>query len=203
MDLNWIWKGTLIVFVGTMLLRIAGRKSISQMTVAQTIIMISIGTLLIQPVSNRNIWVTFAIAGLLIATLILVEYVQMKSNRLESFFSGQALPVIENGMINEKNLKKLRLPVDKLEMRLRQSNIKRISDVQWATLEANGQLGYALYPQAQPATKQDIQSLVDLINAKLPYPQYNLQVNQIEQTEDIFTEVSKKGPKHLPPKHLQ
>jgi uncharacterized membrane protein YcaP (DUF421 family) len=203
MDFGWIWKSILIVILGTMLFRLAGRKSISQMTVAQTVIMIAVGAILVQPVGNRSIWITLGIAALLIGTLIFLEYVQIKSNFLESFFSGQAIPVIENGMINEENLKRIRLPVDKLEMRLRQSNIKRVSDVQWATLESNGQLGYTLYPQAQPATKQDIQSLVDLINAKLPYPQYNLQVNQIDQTENIFTEVSKNGHKNPPPEHLQ
>ena len=46
MDLDWIWKAVLIVLSGTLLLRIAGRKSISQMTLAQTVIMIGIGSLL-------------------------------------------------------------------------------------------------------------------------------------------------------------
>lgn len=31
MELDWIWKSILIFFVGTFILRIGGRKSISQM----------------------------------------------------------------------------------------------------------------------------------------------------------------------------
>ncbi|KXH81887.1 hypothetical protein [Sporosarcina sp. HYO08] len=47
MNVNLIWQTALIIVVGTLLLRIAGRKTISQMTLAETILMISIGTLLI------------------------------------------------------------------------------------------------------------------------------------------------------------
>ncbi|KAA2297616.1 DUF421 domain-containing protein, partial [Clostridioides difficile] len=43
MRMDWIWKSVLLVLIGMILLRIAGRKSISQMSVATTVIMISIG----------------------------------------------------------------------------------------------------------------------------------------------------------------
>ncbi len=59
MSYAWIWKAVVITLVGTMLLRLAGRRSISQMTAVQTLIMISIGTLLIQPISGSNLGVPF------------------------------------------------------------------------------------------------------------------------------------------------
>lgn len=184
-----MWKGILIVLFGSIILRVAGRKSISQMTVSQTVIMISIGALLIQPVSEKNIWITFLICGLLILTLIAMEYAQMKINGLERFFSGHAIVIIENGQINVENLKKIRLPVDKLEMRLRQKNVQRIEDVQWATLETNGEIGFSLKPGLQYATKQDIQTVIDLIQQKMPIPAVVKQVVQPENPDNIFKEV--------------
>ena len=47
MDLDSIWKAVLIIVSGIVLLHISGRKSISQMTVGQTVLMIAVGTLLI------------------------------------------------------------------------------------------------------------------------------------------------------------
>lgn len=38
-----------------------------------------------------------------------------------------------------------------------------INDVEFATIESNGQLGYSLKKEKQPATKEDIQSLIQLI----------------------------------------
>src|SRR4051812_30298618 len=103
MDLNLIWKTILIFIVGTIILRIGGRKTISQMTIPQTVIMIAIGTLLIQPVSGRGLGTTFVIAGLLVLCLIITEFIQLKFDHAETAISGKAITVIENGMLSENN----------------------------------------------------------------------------------------------------
>jgi len=202
MEFAWIWKGILIVTVGVALLRLAGRKSISQMTVGQTIIMVSIGNLLVQPVANESIWIAFGIASIFIATLIIIEYIQVKSETLEGIISGNAVMLIKEGQIVERNLRKHRMTADKLELSLRQNQISRISDVQYATMEANGQLGILLYPHAQPATKKDIEELIQLINTKLPFPDYTPRETQ-ESMENLFVEIEKKHANLPIPKHLQ
>ncbi|MDE5414738.1 DUF421 domain-containing protein [Alkalihalobacterium chitinilyticum] len=188
MDFHWVWKAIIIVFVGIMILRLGGRKSISQLTVSQTVIMISIGNLMIQPVSERNIWITFLIALLLVLTLIFIEFLQVKSDKIESFFTGKSIVVIEDGVINTKNLKKLRLTIDQLEMRLRQSNVQHISQVKWATVEVSGQLGLILDEQSQVATKKDIQAVLDYIHAMHPAGQPPPNITQGNNYPTLFTE---------------
>ena len=78
MDWNLIWQAILIVLIGTLLLRIAGRKTISQMTLAETVLMISIGTLLIQPVTSKSVWGSFIIGLVLVLTLLFMEWIQLK-----------------------------------------------------------------------------------------------------------------------------
>lgn len=208
MDLDWIWKAVLIIAVGVILLRISGRRSISQMTISQTVIMISIGTLLIQPVSGKNIWVTFATAALLVGTLLLLEYVQVKWDAAETFLTGRAKIVIENGVVHQQNLKKLKLSIDKLEMRLRQNGIENIKDVQWATIEPSGQIGYALTEKKKPATKEDIdklmravQSMAMQLNVSLPSSPPMAQ--QQNQSTNLFSEVQQNRNVPEPPKYLQ
>ena len=187
----------------------AGRKSISQMTLAQTAIMIGIGSLLIQPVAGESIWVTLGVGGVLVLTLIVMEYLQIKVDFFENLITGKSKIVIKNGIIDEKNLRKLRMTVDQLEMNLRQKNIQRIEDVQWATLEPNGQVAVILKEDAQPVTKKDFKQLTrrleqtiglleqegGLIPNKNPLPP--------EQQEDIFAEIERNQHKNHPPKHLQ
>jgi uncharacterized membrane protein YcaP (DUF421 family) len=227
-EFGWIWKAILIVLAGTLLLRVAGRKSISQMTLAQTVIMIAIGSLLIQPVAGKNVWVTFGVGAVLILTLIVIEYVQVKFDGMENLITGKSIVLIENGTLKEKNLGKLRLTADQLEMQLRQSNVSKISDVEWATLEPNGRLGYTLKDNAQPLTKKDIQPIQDdiqqlqqTINTILPnesqlneingsqIAQLNNQMIQLNNQliksngQDVFAEVDKKTHKNDPPEHMQ
>ncbi|WP_394175579.1 DUF421 domain-containing protein [Guptibacillus hwajinpoensis] len=153
MDIDLIWKAVLIVIGGTLLLRVEGRKSISQMTLAQIVIMISIGSLLVQPIVGKNILTTLLVGLALVLSLVFVEYSQLKFDWLERFITGRSKVIIKNGVIEEKKLKKLRFTVDQLEMKLRQSQVHTISDVANATLEPNGQLEFQLRELKQPATK--------------------------------------------------
>ena len=207
MDLDWIWKAILIVLAGTLLLRVAGRKSISQMTLAQTVIMIGIGSLLIQPVAGQNIWTTIGVGLILVLTLIVIEYLQVKSDRVEQFITGKSKILIEDGVINEKNFKKLRLTVDQLEMKLRQQGVSQLSDVKWATLEPNGQVGVELMPSAKPVTMKEfsqLQAEVKRLINLLQVPQTTGRpVSQNRGGEDIFKEINQNSSAHPPPKHLQ
>ncbi|MBA2176088.1 DUF421 domain-containing protein [Halobacillus locisalis] len=202
MDFNFIWKAVVVVVGGVLILRLAGRKSISQLTVAQTVMMIAVGSLIIQPVGDRNIWITMVITFLMVLTLLSIEYVVLRSDTLENLIYGKSLLVVENGQINEANLKKLRLTVDMLEVRMRQQNIKHFSNLQWATIEPNGQLGYMLKPNKDYATKEDIQMLKSLIESRQYKPQNDTSSAQSDTSDNVFTEVKNRKHQEKPKEKL-
>ncbi|MBM7659878.1 uncharacterized membrane protein YcaP (DUF421 family) [Bacillus mesophilus] len=203
MDLNFIWKAIVIVIGGILILRLAGRKSISQLTVAQTVMMVAVGSLIIQPVGDRNIWITMVITLLLVLTLIFVEYLVMKFDKLESFFYSKSVMVVENGQLNVRNLRRLRLTVDMLEVRLRQQSIPRITDLQWATIESNGQLGYQLKPEKEYATKEDIQQILAAIKDSKLSDSSLVPKTPSVQSNDLFSEVANNKHVQDPPEHLK
>ncbi|MBV7505535.1 DUF421 domain-containing protein [Bacillus sp. sid0103] len=166
MQLYWIWSTVLIVIVGTLLLRLAGRNSIAKMTVTELVIMITIGPLLSRPIENQGLWTTFGVASVLIFTLFAIQLLKITFVGVETFLTGKPVLVIENGTINEENMKKIKLTTENLEMRLNQAGIDAIGDLEWATIEVSGELGYKLKSDKQPATKQDIQNLLQLIETK-------------------------------------
>lgn len=138
------------------------------------------------------------ITFLMVLTLLFIEYIVLKSDALETFIYGKSLTVVENGKVNERNLKKLRLTVDMLEVRLRQQNIQHLTDLQWATIESNGQLGYMLKSEKQYATKEDIQMLKSLIESHQSKPS-----NESANTSNnIFTEVKNRKHNEKPKDHL-
>jgi uncharacterized membrane protein YcaP (DUF421 family) len=139
----------------------------------------------------------------MVITLIFIEYIVLKSDAIETFIYGKSVLVVENGQINESNLKRLRLTIDMLEVRLRQQNIQKISDLQWATIESNGQLGYMLKPNKQYATKDDIQMLKSLIETNQSNPPIETAVTQTSGSDNIFKEVKNKKHKEEPAEHLK
>ncbi len=223
MDIHLIWKAAVVVLGGTFLLRVAGRKSISQMTLVQVVIMIGLGSLLVQPIVGRNVWTTLIVGFMLVLSLIILEFGQIKFDFLEKLITGNAKVLIENGQLQSKNMKKVRLTVDQIEMQLRQKQIASLNDVQTATLEPNGQLGFILWEDKRPATKEDynnvmkeIKSLKKMLKTNQSQFQPNLgnsqrqnqqfQNNQQQQqnnTPPLFNEVNNNNHKNQHPKYLQ
>ncbi len=210
MEWDLLWKAVIIVVGGTLLLRFAGRKSISQMTLAQTVIMIGIGSLLIQPIAGKNIWSTLLVGLILVLTLIVMELLQVKGDTFENIITGKSKVLIENGQLKEQNLKQFRLTVDQLEMNLRQQNVQRIEDVQWATIEPNGRVAMVLKEDLQPVTKREFNQLKSMLEqtlTQLNVPnQNNNQANKSfvppEQQETMFAEVRRNTHKSNPPSRM-
>lgn len=174
---NWafVWKSALLITVGVLLLRTSGRKSISQMTIAQTVVMISIGSIIIQPIIETSVWKTIGASTIFILFLILMEFLELKFNWFEKFLSGKSIVVIEDGQLLHTNMKKIRLSVDALEMRLRQLGISSIQDIKTATIEVNGQLGFELKRHARPVTIGDLEQLFgELLKQQSTQPKSNL-----------------------------
>ncbi|MCU4981156.1 DUF421 domain-containing protein [Bacillus cereus] len=182
--MNFIWQSLILILAGILLLRIAGRKSISQMTLAQTVVMISIGTIIVQPIVEKSTIKAVASAFIFVVTVILLEYFQLKSNTFEKFITGKSKVVIEDGRLNIENLTKLRLTVDQLEMRLRNQGISKIADVKTATLEPNGQLGYELKDEVKPLTVRDFHKIMQSYNQSLEDVH-----NEQRESNNIFQEV--------------
>lgn len=189
MNLDWIWKTTLIFIIGTFVLRIGGRKSISQMSTSQTIVIIALGTLLIQPVAGKGLFTTFLTAIVLIVLMIITEYLELHVDFFETLFSGKAVIVIENGKPDIKNLRKLRMSIDKLETRLRQAGISSIDDVKYATIEVSGQLGYELKDNKKPLTQEDFVKLMSEIS-QLKTMISNEVKPQNKEESNIFKEIN-------------
>ncbi|MFT8323298.1 MAG: DUF421 domain-containing protein [Bacillus sp. (in: firmicutes)] len=156
----FIWHSFILIVSGIILLRIAGRKSIAQMTHTQTIVMISIGTIIVQPIVESSVTKAIISAFIFVLTILIVEYLQLKWEFFETCITGKSKIVIDEGVLQRHTLKKLRLTVDQLEMRLRNSGIAKIEDVKTATIEANGDVGYELQDDAKPLTVGEFKHLM-------------------------------------------
>ncbi|SKB06109.1 Protein of unknown function [Sporosarcina newyorkensis] len=205
-DFNFIWQAVLIIVAGIVLLHISGRKSISQMTIGQTVLMVAVGTLLIQPVVSKNLWHTLLTALVLVLTLLVIEYLSLKINVFERLARGSSRVIIENGILKLQTMKKLRMTVDELEMHLRQKGIDKAEDVKYATIEMSGQLGYSLIDRKKYATKEDIDRIQLTLEEMSRQLNLHLASEQspppIPETTNLFSEIVE-GHSHPVPKRLE
>jgi uncharacterized membrane protein YcaP (DUF421 family) len=176
------WQSILLASAGILILRIGGRKSISQMSIPQLVIIISLGTILGGEVSGKGIGKSLLGAATFVGFLMVIEWITLRWNRAEIALKGESVPVISEGELLTDNLKSLRLSVDDLEKRLRMAGINKIEDVKSGTIENNGELGFQLMPHARPVTMGDLEKIM-----KVNFPQAI--IPNLANQDNIFTEV--------------
>jgi uncharacterized membrane protein YcaP (DUF421 family) len=193
MEIGWqlVWKSVVIAIAGIALVRIAGRKSVAQMSVASTVIMISVGALLAEGVMDKPIWGPLVAVGLFLCVLILLETMQLNSRYLYRIITGKSVIVIRDGRADEKQLRKLRMTYEQLEMRLRQKQVSRISDVQTATIEVNGEIGIELMRHARPVTVGDLDKVLERMDMILSRMNETANTGEPDKSTNIFEEVKR------------
>lgn len=134
---------TLIVYVLVIfIMRFMGKRQIATLQASELAVTILVSNLASMPVENLDIPLILGITPLLI--LLCFEYafsiLGLKSRKLRKIVSGKPIFVIENGVINQKALTKLRFTVDDLTENLRGCGVFNINDVAYAIVETNGKM---------------------------------------------------------------
>jgi len=147
-----------IFFVTLILSRMLGRKLVSQMTFFDYIVGIMIGSAAVNATTfedNPPLFAFVMLVGICVLTL-LIDIIHMKSIRIRKLIDSEPVVIIEKGKIIDKNMKKIRLTLDELNMMLRENSFFTLSDVESAVLEPNGQLSVLAKAEKQPLTPSDI-----------------------------------------------
>jgi len=124
--------------------RILGRRELSTMQPFDLILLIVIGDLVQQGVTQNDLSITGAL--IVIATIgiaqVATSYVSFRSRRMRSLLEGEPLVLVENGNVIERNLSRERLTMDDLTEQARKSEIESLDQVKWAVLETNGEISF-------------------------------------------------------------
>lgn len=156
--INVILRTLIVIIVIFILIKLMGKKQISQMSMFDYIIGITIGSI-VADVSldiDRNF-----IAGLTSLIIfgisdILVSIICLKSITLRNFLNGKETPLIENGKINKDNMTKNKITINILQTQARLQGYFNIDEINNAILEPNGMISFEPKEKDKPTTKKDI-----------------------------------------------
>lgn len=137
--------------------RLMGRKQLSQLTFFNYITGIALGSIAANTILGDKSHLLNGLTSLVWWALltIIVGFISLKSTKARTVVDGQPVIVIKRGSVLEGELRKLRLSIDDLRMLLREQQVFSMLDVEFAILEANGQLSVLLKEEKQTVTKKD------------------------------------------------
>ena len=132
-----------IAFLFILLLtRIVGRRELGSLEPFDLIMLIVLGDLVQQGVTQSD----YSVTGLLLAggTLALMQvaasYLSFRFRRLRPVLDGEPIVLVEDGRLLEQNLKRERLTPEEIAAQARLKQIDSIDKIRWAVLETSGQI---------------------------------------------------------------
>nr|WP_315020727.1 DUF421 domain-containing protein [uncultured Aminipila sp.] len=139
-------------------IRIMGKSELSKLSPFQLVVLFMIAELASLPIEDTNLSLingTTAIFTLLFLQ-VAISYLSLKCEWFKNFISGKPSILIEDGVINELELKRLRININDLTEQLRLKNSPSLSDVAYAVIESNGDLSVIPKPDKKPLTPSDM-----------------------------------------------
>ena len=136
---------TIVIFLFILLLtRVMGRRELGQLEPFDLIILVVIGDLVQQGVTQDDYSVTGAI--LVVTTLglmtVLTSYLNVRLPRLRPVLDGEPIVLVEEGRPIERNMRRERITPEELRAAARLQQISSIDDVRFAVLETNGDISF-------------------------------------------------------------
>jgi uncharacterized membrane protein YcaP (DUF421 family) len=124
--------------------RVVGRRELSSLEPYDLILLVVIGDLVQQGVTQSDYSFTGALLAILsITTLtVLTSYISFRFRRTRPLLEGEPIVLIERGRLIEKNMRRERLTLSELTAEARQQSIASLDDVEWAVLETNGKVSF-------------------------------------------------------------
>ena len=153
----------LILYVlATAAVRIMGKRQIGELQPSELVITILLSEIAAIPMQDTDIPLLNSVVAvlLLVAFEIISSVISMKSRGARRLLEGNAVTVIRDGRIDQKEIKRLRYTVDDLLTALRQKDVFDISTVGYAVLETNGKLSVIPKADKAPLTPKDMQLAV-------------------------------------------
>jgi uncharacterized membrane protein YcaP (DUF421 family) len=126
------------------LTRLIGRRELSSMQPFDLILLIVIGDLVQQGVTQNDMSVTGLILaiGMFAVLTLAASYLVFRFPRLRPVLEPEPLILIEDGKVIERNLGKERMTAEELAAEARIQQIDSLDDVRWAVLESSGQISF-------------------------------------------------------------
>ena len=127
-----------------LLTRVIGRRELSSLEPFDVIMLVMIGDLVQQGVTQNDFSVTgtILVGGTIGLLTLAVSYANFRFPRLRPALEGNPVIVVEDGKPIERNLRRHRVTLEELAAAARQSQIGSLEDVRWAVLETNGRLSF-------------------------------------------------------------
>jgi uncharacterized membrane protein YcaP (DUF421 family) len=137
-------RATVAFFFILLLTRAVGRRELSSMEPFDLILLVVLGDLVQQGVTQSD----YSVSGLMIAAstfallAVAVSYASFKVKLLRPVLDGEPIVICRDGKVIDANLRRERITREELMAAARLQQIGSLDEISWAVLETSGQISF-------------------------------------------------------------
>jgi uncharacterized membrane protein YcaP (DUF421 family) len=137
-------RATVIFLALYIVMRLLGKRELGQMTPFELIVLVVIGDLIQQGVTQND----FSLTGAIVAVSTIAFWALVMSwasylwPRAERLLEGEPRVIVRDGQLITGNLRRNRLTSAEIESEMRLTGISHLEDVAWAILEPRGKISF-------------------------------------------------------------
>lgn len=145
----------LLIIVG---IRIMGKRQVGELEPSELVLDLIIADLAAVPMQDFGIPLLSGIIPILtlLCVTMILSVLTMKSIRFRAIICGRPSIIVENGRINQREMRRNRFTLDELNEEFRLQGVTDITTVKYGILETSGRVSVILFASAQSVTPQQI-----------------------------------------------
>ncbi|MEX1358537.1 MAG: YetF domain-containing protein [Gaiellaceae bacterium] len=127
-----------------LLFRVLGRRELSSFEPFDLILLIVIGDLIQQGVTQSD----YSLTGILLSVgtfavlTVALSFLTSRVPWVRPVVEAAPIVVVQDGKVLEQNLRRERMTAEEVAAEARQRQIRSLDEVEWAVLEGNGRLSF-------------------------------------------------------------
>lgn len=135
-------RTTILYFLIVFSLRVMGKKQIGELQPSELVVTILISNIATLPIENNTIPLIASVIPILlfVSYEVIMSFIELKSKRIRRLVTGTPRYIIKDGLVDIKEMKKLRFTIDDLMESLRQKDFFDINEINYAIVETSGKI---------------------------------------------------------------
>lgn len=150
---------TLILYILiTVVIRAMGKRQVGELEMSELVTTLLLSQLASLPIEDPEISLShvFIPILLIVSTEIVITFLKGRVNLLKRIFEARPSILIDRGVIDQKELLKVRVTLGELLSAVRQQGYRDIGDIYYAILEENGKFSLLPRSECEPPTMRDL-----------------------------------------------
>ena len=143
-----------------LVMRVMGRKELAELSAFELILLVVIGDLIQQGVTQQDNSITGAVTAVstFVLWILLFSYTSFKNKRVRDLFEGVPVILVKEGEPLHKMLQYERLTLDEVKDAAREQGIADLRQVALGVLESDGKFSFIRYEDERPRQDQEVRA---------------------------------------------